>query len=117
MVYVADELVAEFNRKLPTWVKKAKGPTVRPFDIDVQEVDGQTYKTLAKYVIKGINPLYVDYLHLGDFAEPQGRVWGRRASSSASLNKAARKAAGFVPKRDRDKWRVAANANSNATAA
>lgn len=102
--HIPEHLQAEFLRKLPTWVGKAQG-SVRPYDIDVQRLDPETDKSVAKYMIKGTDPRYVEYLHLDHVAEQQGQVWGRRATPSAAIGRAARKAAGFVPKRDRHKWR------------
>jgi hypothetical protein len=117
VIHVPDQLLGEFMRKLPAWVKKAKGRSVGPYDIHTKPVNEDTHKTLAKYVLKGIDPLFVDYLHLANFAQPQGRIWGRRACSSASLNKAARKAAGFDPKRHRNSRLDSANVNSVADVA
>lgn len=94
----------EFMRKLPRWVERAQG-CVRPYDIQVADVDPYTDKTLAKYIIKGTDTQYVPYLHLQDFAQPQGRVFGRRATSSVAIGRAARKVAGFVPKRHRHEWK------------
>jgi len=76
-------------------------------DICVQEVDPNTDKTLAKYVIKGADRHYVDYFHLRSFAEDQGVVEGRRTCVSPSIGRTARKNAGFVPKLHRDAWKKA----------
>jgi hypothetical protein len=116
VVYVPESLLAEFDRKLSSWSRKVlrREPG---FDLKNKSVDQNTYKTLAKYVLKGLDPLYVDYLHLKNFAEPQGRIYGRRACASASLSRASRKAAGFVARRDRDKLASAANSNADTSVA
>jgi len=105
MLHVPRGYEDEFLRKLPQWVLRSKG-TVGPYDISVDEVDPNTDKRLAKYVIKGIDPAYVKYMHLEDFAAPQGRIYGRRASCSVSIGRAARDAARFVAKRDRHLWKT-----------
>ena len=107
VVHVPAHLREEFLRKLPTWVGKVQ-TEVREFDISIEEVDPFTDKTLAKYVIKGTDPRYVPYLHLQEVAAPQGRIEGRRASSSIAIGRAAREAANFIPKRDRNKWMACA---------
>lgn len=108
VLHVPVELLKEFCAKLPHWVAKACGE-VGPFDVEVQVVDIETDKTLAKYIIKGTDPNYVEYLHLGAVAAPQGRVVGRRVGVSPSISRTARKRAGFVPRRDRHKWRASAS--------
>lgn len=104
VVHIPPLLQEEFLRKLPRWVEKSQGQ-VRPFDIQVKGVDPHTDKTLAKYIIKGTDPHYVPYLHLQDYAQPQGRVFGRRATPSIAIGRAARKAAGFVPRLHRHEWK------------
>lgn len=104
MVHIPANLHDEFIKKLVGWLRKAQG-VVGNFDIDVQLVDPTTDKTLAKYIIKGTDERYVPYLHLEQYAQPQGIVWGRRGTASPALGRKARKGAGFVPKRDRNKWK------------
>ena len=104
VVHVPPRLQKEFLLKLRQWVEKAQGG-VRPFDIQVKGVDPHTDKTLAKYIIKGTDPHYVPYLHLQDFAQPQGRVFGRRATPSIAIGRAARKSAGFIPRLHRHLWK------------
>ena len=108
VLHVPAALMEEFHIKLPQWAAKACGE-IGPFDVEMQVVDIETDKTLAKYVIKGTDPNYVEYLHLGTVAAPQGRVVGRRVGVSPSISRTARKRAGFVPRRDRQKWRASAS--------
>jgi hypothetical protein len=79
---------------------------IGPFDISIKDVDPLTDKSLAKYIIKGTDARFVSYLHLGEYAAPQGRVWGRRATASPAIGRTARRRAGFSPKRDRHKWKT-----------
>jgi hypothetical protein len=104
VVHIPERFLAEFEKKLPKWVARILGDE-RPFDIDIQKVTREADKSLAKYVIKGADPAYIDYLHLGTVAAPQGRVWGRRCGASPAIGRTARKKAGFVARRDRNKWR------------
>lgn len=53
--------------------------------------------TLAKYVLKGVDPYYADHFHIE--AQPEGFVEGRRVSISRAISKTARKRAGWVRKR------------------
>jgi len=115
VVHVPPELQAEFERKCRRWVERAY-EAKRPFDLIITSVEPGTEKTLAKYICKGIDPRYIDYLHLQAYATPQGRVWGRRAGTSEAISRAARRAAGFVPKRDRGKVRSADNDNARRAA-
>lgn len=103
-LYITPALFEEFKKKLPQWLKKAQGG-VRPMDICVQQVDPETDKTLAKYVIKGADAYYVEYFHLSEFAEDQGAVEGRRTCVSPSIGRTARREAGFIPKLHRNNWK------------
>lgn len=104
MVHVPEFLMEEFLAKLPKWLEKAQG-IVRPFDVDVQLVDPHTDKVLAKYILKGTDERYVPYLHLQNYAEPQGQVFGRRATASIAIGRKARRDYGFIPKLHRHEWK------------
>ena len=104
VVHVPERFLDEFKRKLPKWVARVVGES-RPFDICVKPVTPDGDKGLAKYVIKGTDPAYIGYLHLTSVAAPQGCIWGRRCGASPAIGRTARRAAGFVPRRDRNKWR------------
>lgn len=106
VVHVPPALQAEFDKKRVKWIERAHR-NVRRYDVKAKPVDPKTAKSLCKYIIKGIDALYVKYLHLEGYAAPQGRVWGRRAGTSPALSRAARAEAGFVAKRDRGKLRAA----------
>ena len=92
------------EKKCERWVRRAQGD-IRQFDLLASNVDIQTDKSLAKYVIKGVDQRYIAYFHMQSYAAPQGRIWGRRAGTSPSISRTARNKAGFFPKRDRHKWK------------
>jgi hypothetical protein len=106
VVHIPTELKREFDKKKQRWVERVQGKRGH-HDIYASDVDPHTAKSLAKYIIKGIDAVYVDYLHLSTYAAPQGRIWGRRAGTSPSLSRGARNAGGFSAKRDRGKLRPA----------
>lgn len=54
--------------------------------------------TLAKYLVKGVDPCFKDYFHLAKVTD-EGRVLGRRMGVSRSLGRAARAAAGWKRRR------------------
>jgi hypothetical protein len=96
----------EFERKLPQWLERAQKAPVRPFDIKITKINEGTEKTLAKYVLKGVNPAYVEHFYLEKVYEengPQGHVVGRRAVISRSLGMRARQATGWRPRPRRTK--------------
>lgn len=107
VLHIPHGLEDEFRAKLDQWLAKVLGG-IGHYDLDIQIVDPNTDKVLAKYVIKGTDTAYVPYLHLQQVASPQGRVWGRRATTSPSISRSARKKASFIPKRDRHKWKQGA---------
>lgn len=104
MVHVPVYLAEEFLKKLPKWVEKAQH-NVGQFDFKVQGIDPHTDKTLAKYILKGTDERYVPYLHLENYAEPQGQVFGRRATASIAISRKARRDYGFIPKLHRHNWK------------
>ena len=106
VLHVPPELQAEFDKKRVRWIARAHG-NARPYDVKSRAVDPDTAKSLCKYIIKGTDSRFVGYLHLENYAAPQGRVWGRRAGTSPAISRAARKDAGFIAKRDRGKLRAA----------
>jgi len=61
VVHVPRELQAEFERKCGRWIERAHR-TKRAFDVKIRGVTPGTEKSLAKYICKGIDPLYIGYL-------------------------------------------------------
>jgi hypothetical protein len=97
-VHVPPPLEAEFKKKLSAWIKKVQGE-LRPFDLHIAPIKEKSAKRLAKYIMKGTDPLYVQHFHLQDVHAPQGEVWGRRAGVSQAIGIKARKRADFHPGR------------------
>jgi hypothetical protein len=95
-VHVPAGLEDEFKKKLPKWVEKVQGE-LRPFDVHVKPIVARYAKRLAKYILKGTDPLYIRHFYLDRLHEPQGVVWGRRAGISLDLGIKARARAAFHP--------------------
>lgn len=106
-LHVPDDLRAEFEAKLPRWIEKAQGKC-GPSDCVVQGVREDTHKQLAKYIVKGTDPGFVDHFYLQKVYAPQGQVWGKRAGVSPSLGATVRKVVNFRPRRSPSQWRNAA---------
>jgi hypothetical protein len=99
VVHVPPGHEREFERKARRWVERAHGAS-EPFDVVIKPIT-HTPKSLAKYILKGTDPRFVDHFFLGEVAAPQGEVWGRRAGISQAVGIRARKKAGFKPRRGR----------------
>jgi hypothetical protein len=97
-VHIPDELQAAFLERLPKWIMKSQG-LCGPSDFIAQPTRAEFRKKLAKYVLKGTDPAFVDHFHLQQEHKPQGRVWGQRAGVSRAIGPAARHKANFRPTR------------------
>ena len=103
-VWVHPSLHHEFRRKLLMWLRRSQQPDVEPFDYSVEGINADYAKHLAKYLVKGIDPLFVDHFHLRKMVEehgPQGIVYGKRCLVSLALNTKARN--GWRPAKGR-RW-------------
>ena len=105
-VHIPPELEGEFRRKLPMWIKRAQG-VCGIHDCDVQPINPDYAKKLAKYIVKATDPLYLAHFYLTDEANDQGTIYGKRAGVSPSLGHAVRRDANFRPRR-RTYWQRAA---------
>lgn len=96
LLNLPDDMVAEFEKKLPVWVKKAQG-ACGIFDVHVQPISQKRreYKHLAKYVLKGTDALFIEHFFLDGVHAPQGIIYGKRAGVSLSLGNSTMKAANF----------------------
>jgi hypothetical protein len=94
MVHIPSELQLEFQKKLRGWQKKVQGHC-GPFDIDIQPIEQAYAKKLAKYVVKGTDPAFVEHFYLEGVASDQGEIPGKRAGVSPYIGPTARRAAGF----------------------
>jgi len=87
VLYVPNELKNEFMKKLPIWLKKVQGEIGHgKLWSDTIEMNG--YKSTANYILKGIDPDYIDTFFLRalhDKKGPQGLIHGQRAGVSRSL--------------------------------
>jgi len=93
---------AEIEDEFPSVVKNRLQKIARRVDLrDGLHIGAvQTPGSLAKYVLRGIEPEYADYLHIE--AANEGFVAGcRRTGVSRAASKAARKRAGWVRKKRR----------------
>lgn len=98
-LHIPEELKQEFEAKLIVWISKVEGePDYHK--VRLSEIDHTRYKLLAKYILKGTDPEFIDKFYLRGFYDskgPQGPVFGCRAGSSRALGVAAIKRAEFVP--------------------
>ena len=82
--YIPEELISEFKRKLPVWVEKVQGP-IGPKTVKCSRIDHYSYKSIANYMMKGIEPEHVDRFNLRPYVDKkgfQGVVHGQRAGFS-----------------------------------
>lgn len=83
---------AELEREIMKRVKKRAGLDDLGTALHFQHEDTvRAPGTLAKYILKGMDPTYARYFHMR--AEDMGWVTGRRTGTSRSLGRAARKLA------------------------
>jgi hypothetical protein len=75
VLHVPDALIPEFERKLDKWIAKVQATEGRPFDRHVQAID-ERYKYLAKYILKGTDPVFIEHFFLKQVHCPQGTIWG-----------------------------------------
>lgn len=100
-LHVPEHLLADFTRKLPRWIERAQG-SLSPFTYNDQPIEAARAKRLAKYIVKGTEPGFLDHFYLRDLHDehgPQGEIWGKRAGVSPSLGHVVRQAARFRPRR------------------
>jgi hypothetical protein len=100
LLHLPEEIRPQFIRKVIKAIEKAQGRLGR-FDVKVEYITPGTVKTLAKYVVKGTDPDYIDHFHLQKVYAPQGTFYGKRAGISPNLGTTARQAARFNAKQ----WR------------
>lgn len=101
VAYIPPTLERLFKKKVEHWMKRVMG-SVTEKAIDIRRIDQnhRNYKHLAKYMMKGVDPVFVDHFHLQKVHEPQGVFFGKRAGMSIAVGDAVRKAAKFKPRRN-----------------
>ena len=97
-VHIPVEFQDNFMKKLPLWLARAQGHCGTN-DCDVQPINQDYAKKLAKYIVKATDPAFIDHFHLMAEACDQGTIYGKRAGVSPSLGHAVRRIAQFRPSR------------------
>lgn len=98
VLHVPPEIDAEFRAVVRNRLQKITGRIDLRDGLNIGTVD--TAGSLAKYVLRGIEPEYADYLHID--AANEGYVAGcRRTGVSRAASKASRKRAGWIRKKRR----------------
>jgi hypothetical protein len=98
VLYVPPEIASEFAAVVKNRLQKISGRVDLKDGLHIGAV--QTPGSLAKYVLRGIEPEYADYLHIE--AANEGFVSGcRRTGVSRAASKAARQREGWVRKKRR----------------
>ncbi|GEM_PF-4443152 len=104
-INIEDDFILDLYEKLEKWIPKYVG-CIKKRQIDVRPINIYNDKVLANYLVKGVNPFASKRLNLEKYRKYQGLFHGPRASAARCLGKAARKKAGFIPRRDRYKWAI-----------
>ncbi|MGA0607899.1 hypothetical protein ACO2Q0_18060 [Phenylobacterium sp. VNQ135] len=95
MTHLPASIRGEFEAKTARMLRKITGVDDLKDALHVGDVE--TPGSLAKYILKGIDPAYAGYLHIKPANE--GIVSGRRTGASRAISRAARKAAGWKRKK------------------
>lgn len=88
---------------LPRWIERVQGP-LTPFTYREKPIRASHAKRLAKYLVKGTEPAFLEHFFLREMHDehgPQGEIWGKRAGVSPALGHTVRRAAAFRPRRRR----------------
>jgi len=106
-LHIPDAIIDEFNVKLPRWIASVQGQLVGDGisnesgdTLNNQKLKSDGYNTVAKYIIKGIDPDFINHFGLRalhDRKGPQGIIYGQRAGFSRSLGPTAMKRGHFKP--------------------
>ncbi|TWG92103.1 hypothetical protein L598_005000000040 [Mesorhizobium sp. J18] len=102
-LHVPEDLMADFLRKLPRWIERVQGP-LTPFTYREKPIRASHANRLAKYLVKGTEPAFLEHFFLREMHDehgPQGEIWGKRAGVSPALGHTVRRAAAFRPRRRR----------------
>jgi len=97
--HIPKELEAEFESKLTAWVRKSQGMPDE-VTINIQPIT-KTYKSVANYILKGVDPEFIQHFHLQkQFLKHglQGTVFGKRAGYSLNIGRSAIKSVEFNAK-------------------
>lgn len=97
--YIPPPLQAEFEAKLHSWVRKTQGAPDE-VTIDIQPIT-KSYKSVANYIVKGVDPDFVQHFHLQKLVlkhGSQGKIHGKRAGYSLNVGRSAIKTVAFNAK-------------------
>ena len=97
--HIPPQLKDEFERKLLSWVRKAQGDPDE-VTVNIQPIT-HNYKSVANYILKGVDPEFLDHFHLRKLYTKhgqQGTVYGKRAGYSLNIGRSAIKVVNFKPK-------------------
>lgn len=95
MTHLPEGIWTAFGAKVAHLLRKLTGVDDLKDALHIGRVE--TPGSLAKYILKGIDPAYGRYLHIRPANE--GIVTGRRTGASRAIGRAARKAAGWKRKK------------------
>jgi len=98
-VHIAPDLQKDFFKKLRVWIEGVQG-ALEGHTLHAAAINPARYRTLSFYIIKGIDPEYVDYFNFRERYErkgPQGLIFGQRAGVSRALGRKAMKRDNFDP--------------------
>ena len=84
----------EFRHKCRMWADRSFDE-IGPSGLMIERIDDTRYKSLAGYMLKGVDSNFIAHFHLGKYENEQGLVYGRRLWVSRSLCPAARKQANY----------------------
>lgn len=95
LAHIPETIAQQFPAKVAVFLSKITGASDLGDALWIARVD--TPGSLAKYVLRGIDPAYGDYLRIQPANE--GIVSGRRTGANRCIGKTARKRAGWSRKR------------------
>lgn len=94
LLHLPEDIRPKFIKKVTAAVQRTQG-RLGKFDVKVDYITPGTVKTVAKYVVKGTDPAFIEHFHLQRVQAPQGSFYGKRAGISPNLGNTARQAARF----------------------
>lgn len=101
-LHIPDNLENSFQSGLKRWVEKSQGP-LNDTTICITKIryGVDSYKSVANYITKGVDPDYITHFHLQDYQSDkgaQGTVWGKRAGFSQAIGVTAQRKVEFNAK-------------------
>lgn len=100
-LHIPPLIMDEFILKLPRWIEAVQGE-LESDTLRNQPIKSGDYNYVSRYIIKGIDPDYIDHFGLRELYNkkgPQGVIYGQRAGFSRSLGPKSIRRANFQPMR------------------